>query len=42
LARIHARKDGRLLGATLVGRHAGESIGELVLAIQRKMRIADL
>jgi pyruvate/2-oxoglutarate dehydrogenase complex dihydrolipoamide dehydrogenase (E3) component len=41
--RVHARrKDGRLLGATLVGRHAGESIGELVLAIQRKMKIGDL
>jgi hypothetical protein len=25
-----------------VSRHAGESIGELVLAIQRKLKIADL
>jgi pyruvate/2-oxoglutarate dehydrogenase complex dihydrolipoamide dehydrogenase (E3) component len=42
-ARVHVRKkDGRLFGATLVCRHAGESIGELVMAIQRKMNIGDL
>lgn len=42
-ARAHVRKkDGRLLGATLVSRHAGESIGELVMAIQHKMKIGDL
>ncbi|MCU1219468.1 MAG: mercuric reductase [Candidatus Angelobacter sp.] len=42
-ARVHVRKkDGRLFGATLVCRHAGESIGELVIAIQRKMKIGDL
>jgi pyruvate/2-oxoglutarate dehydrogenase complex dihydrolipoamide dehydrogenase (E3) component len=42
-ARVHVRKkDGRLLGATLVSRHAGESIGELVMAIQRKMKIGQL
>lgn len=41
--RVHAsRKDGRILGATLVSTHAGESIGELVLAIQRKMSVRDL
>jgi pyruvate/2-oxoglutarate dehydrogenase complex dihydrolipoamide dehydrogenase (E3) component len=41
--RVHARKkDGRILGATLVSRHAGESIGELVLAMQRKLRLRDL
>lgn len=36
------RKSGRLLGATLVSRHAGESIGEFVLAIQRGMKLRDL
>jgi pyruvate/2-oxoglutarate dehydrogenase complex dihydrolipoamide dehydrogenase (E3) component len=42
-ARVHtSKKDGRLLGATLVSRHAGESIGELVLAIQQKMKVGDL
>lgn len=42
-ARAHvSRKDGRLLGATLVSRHAGESIGEFVLAIQKRMRLRDL
>ncbi|MGZ4871157.1 MAG: mercuric reductase, partial [Candidatus Angelobacter sp.] len=43
LARVHVRKkDGKLLGATLVSRHAGESIGELVMAIQHKMKIGEL
>jgi pyruvate/2-oxoglutarate dehydrogenase complex dihydrolipoamide dehydrogenase (E3) component len=33
-ARVHAeRKNGRILGATLVARHAGEMIGEMSLAI---------
>lgn len=42
-ARIHARKKrGEILGATMVGPHAGECIGELVLAIQRKLRLRDL
>jgi pyruvate/2-oxoglutarate dehydrogenase complex dihydrolipoamide dehydrogenase (E3) component len=42
-ARAHVdRKDGRLLGATLVNRHAGESIGEFVLAIQKRMKLRDL
>lgn len=42
-ARVHvSKKDGKLLGATLVSRHAGESIGELVMAIQRRMKVGDL
>jgi pyruvate/2-oxoglutarate dehydrogenase complex dihydrolipoamide dehydrogenase (E3) component len=41
--RVHSRKqDGAILGATLVSRHAGESIGELVLAIQRGLKVRDL
>ena len=32
--RVHAeRRSGRILGATIVGRHAGESIAEAVLAM---------
>jgi pyruvate/2-oxoglutarate dehydrogenase complex dihydrolipoamide dehydrogenase (E3) component len=42
-ARIHvSKKNGRLLGATMVSRHAGESIGELVTAIQNKMKVGQL
>lgn len=42
-ARVHTdKRSGRILGATLVSRHAGETVGELVLAIQRKLRIGDL
>jgi len=36
------RKDGRLLGATIVGSHAGESIGEAVLAITQKLKVGHL
>lgn len=36
------RSDGRLLGATLVGSHAGESIGEAVLAMTRRLKVGDL
>lgn len=36
------RDDGKLLGATIVGSHAGESIGEAVLAIKQKLKVADL
>lgn len=40
-ARVHAdKKTGRILGATLVGEHAGESIGELVLAMTRNIPIS--
>jgi pyruvate/2-oxoglutarate dehydrogenase complex dihydrolipoamide dehydrogenase (E3) component len=42
-ARVHvSKKGGKLLGATLVCRHAGESIGELVMAIQHKMKVGQL
>ncbi len=36
------QKDGRLLGATIVGSHAGESIGEAVLAMKQKLKVGDL
>jgi pyruvate/2-oxoglutarate dehydrogenase complex dihydrolipoamide dehydrogenase (E3) component len=37
-----SRQDGKLLGATIVGSHAGESIGEAVLAITKKLKVGDL
>ncbi len=36
------RKDGRLVGATIVGSHAGESIGEAVLAMTQKLKVGGL
>jgi pyruvate/2-oxoglutarate dehydrogenase complex dihydrolipoamide dehydrogenase (E3) component len=41
-ARIHAGRRGRILGATLVAAHAGESIGELSLAMTAGLTLADL
>ena len=41
-ARVHADRDGRILGATLVSRHAGESIGELALAMTHGLRLGAL
>ncbi|HEV3036629.1 MAG TPA: mercuric reductase [Candidatus Angelobacter sp.] len=41
--RVHFNAEkGIILGATLVSKHAGESVGELVLAIQKKMKIWEL
>ena len=37
----HARTD-RVLGATIVARHAGEMLGELTLAVVEKLRLASL
>jgi pyruvate/2-oxoglutarate dehydrogenase complex dihydrolipoamide dehydrogenase (E3) component len=42
-ARAHvARRDGRILGVTLVARHAGETIGEAALAMTQGLGIAAL
>ena len=41
-ARLHAGKGGRILGGTLVSRHAGETIGEVSLAITAGLSMADL
>ncbi len=42
-ARAHMdKKTGRLLGATLVSAHAGESIGEFVLAMQQGLKLSSL
>lgn len=40
-ARVHAdAKTGQILGATLVSEHAGESISEIVLAMNRRIPIS--
>ena len=39
--KLHARK-GKLVGGTIVADHAGEMIGELVLAIQKGLTLGDL
>jgi pyruvate/2-oxoglutarate dehydrogenase complex dihydrolipoamide dehydrogenase (E3) component len=42
-ARVHYdRKTGRILGGTLMARHAGEMIGELTLAMAAKQNVAML
>lgn len=40
--KIIATPDGTILGATIVGRRAGDAIQELVLAIQKRIKVADL
>lgn len=41
-ARVHADERGRILGATIVARHAGEMIGEVSLAMTKQLTLADL
>jgi pyruvate/2-oxoglutarate dehydrogenase complex dihydrolipoamide dehydrogenase (E3) component len=41
-ARVHTDRRGRILGATLVSRHAGETIGELALAMTHGLGLGDL
>jgi pyruvate/2-oxoglutarate dehydrogenase complex dihydrolipoamide dehydrogenase (E3) component len=41
-ARILTDHKGRLLGATLVGAHAGEAIAEYALAMAKKMKASDI
>lgn len=40
--KLVSTKSGRLLGAQIVGHQAGEYINELAVALQRKLRVADL
>ncbi len=40
--RVHVDRRGRMVGATLVARHAGESIGEASLAITTKQKLGTL
>lgn len=39
---VVADPKGRVLGATLVSRHAGESIGQLTMAVRKGLTMADL
>lgn len=39
---IHDPRSGRILGATIVARHAGEMISELTLAINHRMKLGSL
>lgn len=41
-ARVHVNRRGKILGATIVGRRAGEMIGELVLAMNAGLGLADV
>jgi pyruvate/2-oxoglutarate dehydrogenase complex dihydrolipoamide dehydrogenase (E3) component len=41
-ARVHADERGRILGATIVARHAGEMIGEVSLAMTKGLTLPDL
>jgi len=41
-ARVHVDARGRILGATLVSRHAGELISEVVLAMTSGLRLTDV
>ena len=42
-ARVHAdRRTGRIRGATLVSAHAGESIGQMSMAIAAGLKMADI
>jgi len=40
--KLIARGDGKILGATIVAGRAGETISELIVAIQQKMKISDI
>ena len=40
--KVVSRRDGRIVGATIVASRAGEMIAELALAMQRKLTVADL
>jgi pyruvate/2-oxoglutarate dehydrogenase complex dihydrolipoamide dehydrogenase (E3) component len=41
-ARVHTDERGRILGATIVARHAGEMLGEVSLAMTKGLTLADL
>ncbi|MGH8773370.1 MAG: pyridine nucleotide-disulfide oxidoreductase, partial [Burkholderiales bacterium] len=41
-AKVITDPKGNLLGAVIVGRHAGELIHEYVLAVTKRMKISDL
>lgn len=42
LIKVILARDGRILGAGITGRHAGEMIGLWTLAVSKRMKIADI
>lgn len=42
ILKMITKADGTLLGATVVGRRAGDVLTELVMAVERKLTVADL
>lgn len=42
LIKMIARRDGTILGATMVAARAGEAMTEIVLAVHHEMKVADL
>lgn len=42
LIKIIARKNGSILGATIVGERAGETISEIAVAMRNKLKLSDL
>lgn len=42
MIKIITRRDGTILGATVVGHRAGEAIMEFVLAMEHKLKVSDL
>lgn len=42
LLKIIALRNGRILGAVIVGERAGETITELAVAIRNRLKLADL
>ncbi|MET3721199.1 MULTISPECIES: FAD-dependent oxidoreductase [unclassified Arthrobacter] len=40
--RLHVDRAGRILGATIVGPRAGESLAEVVLAMERRLKTSDI
>lgn len=40
--KVVAKRNGRIVGATVVGSRAGEIITEFILAIEREMKVSDL
>lgn len=39
---IFEKKSGKLRGATVVGAHAGELLGEMLLAVNKRMKVSEL
>jgi len=40
--KVIAKKDGTILGATIISGRAGETISEFIVAIKQNLKVADL